>query len=94
MTKDNKSLDQVYNIAINDTTSLNELYNMIAEILASRIDGLVIKEPIYRDFQEGDIRHSQGDVNKASKLLGYSPTHLIQEGLTETIEWFIKKQNI
>ena len=46
--------------------------------------------PRYREFREGDVRHSQADISKARKLLGYAPTHRIGEGLKEAMGWYIR----
>ena len=93
-TVDNEeALDQVYNVALNDRTSLNELYRMIRERLVERVPGLELKDPIYRDFRAGDVRHSQANIRKAEKLLQYSPSHRISEGLDEAMDWYVKKVN-
>jgi UDP-N-acetylglucosamine/UDP-N-acetylgalactosamine 4-epimerase len=89
MAENDEATDQVYNVALNDRTSLNQLYQMIEERLAERVDGLVKKEPIYRDFRAGDVLHSQADISKAQKLLGYEPTHRIAEGLEEAMDWYV-----
>ena len=70
MTNDDDATDQIYNIALNDKTSLNELHKMIEKSLLQRVQDLEKKEPIYRDFRPGDVRHSQANIDKAEKLLG------------------------
>ena len=47
--------------------------------------------PIYEDFRPGDIRHSHASIAKAQRLLGYAPTHPLEVGLKETIDWFRKQ---
>ena len=89
MTDNDDATDQIYNIALNDKTSLNELYQMIEGSLLQRVQGLEKKEPIYRDFRPGDVRHSQASIDKAKKLLGYQPKFRLYEGLDEAIEWYI-----
>ena len=89
LTENNEATDQVYNVALNDRTSLNELYRMIEESLIKNIQGLEKKEPIYRDFRPGDVRHSQASIDKAKKLLEYQPQFRIAEGLNEAIGWYI-----
>jgi len=89
-TENNKAIDQVYNVAINDRTSLNELYQMIEKRLIQRIRGLEKKIPIYGDFRVGDVRHSQANIDKAKTLLDYQPSYIISEGLDETMDWYIK----
>jgi len=89
-TTNEQATDQVYNVALNDRTSLNQLYQMIEERLIDRIDGLEKKEPIYRDFRAGDVRHSQADINKAQSLINYQPSHNIAEGLNEAMDWYVE----
>jgi len=84
-----EATNQIYNTALNDRTSLNQLYEMIEERLIKRIDGLQQKKPIYRDFRAGDVRHSQAEISKAENLLGYAPSHNISLGLDEAMEWYV-----
>ena len=91
-TSDNaESTDQVYNVALSDRTSLNQLYQMLEERLIERTEGLIKKEPIYRDFRAGDVRHSLADINKAQQLLSYQPSHQISEGLDEAMDWYVSE---
>jgi UDP-N-acetylglucosamine 4-epimerase len=92
-TDDDEALDQVYNVALNDRTSLNQLYQMIEERLRQRISKLKKKEPIYRDFRSGDVRHSQANISKAEKLLDYQPAYRISKGLDEAMDWYVKNLN-
>lgn len=85
-----EAIDQVYNVALNDRTSLNQLYHMIEDRLVDRVSGLSKKEPTYRDFRAGDVRHSQADISKAQQLLGYQPSHKISEGLDEAMDWYVE----
>lgn len=89
MSSNEESINQVYNVALNDRTSLNELYKMIQDKLAERVQGLKKKEPIYRDFRPGDVRHSQASIEKAKKLLNYKPKYKISDGLDEALSWYI-----
>ena len=88
-TTDSNSTDQVYNVAVNDQTDLNQLYQMIEEKLINRVENLTKKDPIYRDFRAGDVRHSLADISKAKSLLGYDPDYKINEGLNESMDWYI-----
>ncbi|ALE52212.1 MAG: Vi polysaccharide biosynthesis UDP-N-acetylglucosaminuronic acid C-4 epimerase TviC [Candidatus Ruthia sp.] len=88
-TDNNKATDQVYNVALNDRISLNKLYQMIEERLIQRIEGLKNKEPIYRDFRAGDVRHSQANIDKAQALLDYQPKYMISEGMDEAMDWYV-----
>jgi len=89
MTENSEATNQVYNVALNDRTSLNQLYRMIEDSLIKNVKGLENKEPIYRDFRPGDVRHSQASIDKAKALLEYEPQFRITEGLNETIGWYI-----
>ena len=88
-TDNDEAADQIYNVALNDRTSLNQLYQMIEERLMQRVQGLKKKEPIYRDFRAGDVRHSQADIDKAQILVNYQPTHKIDKGLDEAMDWYV-----
>ena len=88
-TQNDKAIDQVYNVALNDKTSLNELHNMIQKMLIERVGGLKMKNPIYRDFRAGDVRHSQASIDKAKKLLDYQPNYKIIDGMEKVIDWYI-----
>ena len=90
MADNDEAIDQVYNVALNDRTSLNQLYQMIEGRLIQRVDGLTKKEPTYRDFRAGDVLHSQADIGKAQRLLGYKPSHKIAEGLDEAMDWYVE----
>jgi UDP-N-acetylglucosamine/UDP-N-acetylgalactosamine 4-epimerase len=84
-----EATDQVYNVALNDRTSLNKLYQMIEERLIQRTGGLEKKEPIYQDFRAGDVRHSQANIDKAQTLLDYQPKYMISEGMDEAMDWYV-----
>ena len=89
-TENKEASNQVYNVAVNHRTSLNELFYFIQEKLIARVPGLSEVQPVYRDFRAGDVRHSQADISKAQTLLGYQPTHVIDEGLEEAMDWYVK----
>jgi UDP-N-acetylglucosamine/UDP-N-acetylgalactosamine 4-epimerase len=89
MADNDEATDQVYNVAINARTSLDQLYQMIEERLIERITNLSKKSPVYQDFRAGDVRHSQADISKAINLLGYNPTHVITEGLDVAMDWYV-----
>ena len=81
--------NQVYNVALNDQTSLTELFNSIRKELIARKPELVIPDPQYRDFRAGDVRHSRADITKAQTLLGYEPKYKIDEGMALSMDWYI-----
>jgi len=90
-TDNDEATDQVYNVALNDRTSLNKLYQMIEERLIQKVRGLEKKEPIYQDFRVGDVRHSQANIDKAQALLGYQPKYSVSEAMDETIDWYVNR---
>lgn len=83
-----EAVNQVYNVAVNARTDLNELFALLRDGLAVRHPDLKDEKPIYRDFRAGDVMHSQADIGKAGRLLGYQPTHTIVLGLDEALEWY------
>ena len=89
LTNNNSALDQVYNVALNDSTSLNDLFQMIMDRLIVRFPEIAQTKPIYRDFLVGDVRHSRADISKAKQLLGYDPSHRIDAGLDEAMDWYV-----
>lgn len=89
MTDNPEAIDQVYNVALNDQTSLNELFNTLRRLIQDRMPDIDIPDPVYRDFRAGDVRHSRADISKAEKLLGYAPAYRIGEGLERSMDWYI-----
>lgn len=83
-----EAINQVYNVALNDRTSLNQLYKMIEKRLIQKNINLKEKIPLYREFRAGDVRHSQANIDKARILLGYNPEYKISEGLDEAMQWY------
>jgi len=88
LVKDKSALNEVYNVAHGERTTLNQLFKMLrdkASVFDARI-GLI--EPEYGPFRAGDIPHSLASVVKAEKKLGYNPTHTVDQGLSEAVEWY------
>ncbi|EJL4288922.1 Vi polysaccharide biosynthesis UDP-N-acetylglucosaminuronic acid C-4 epimerase TviC, partial [Escherichia coli] len=71
---DASARDQVYNVAVGDRTTLNQLFNVLKNTLKNN-NVIYEKKPVYKDFRAGDVRHSQANIDKAKRLLGYVPTH-------------------
>jgi len=83
-----EALNQVYNVAHGERTTLNQLFSSIRE-LSGKFDKEILSiEPVYGYARAGDIPHSQASIGKAKKLLGYSPTLNVMEGLEEAVKWF------
>lgn len=82
-------LNQVYNIAMGEQVSLNDLYGVIQHELKAHLPHFNNAAPQYRDFRAGDIRHSVADITKARKALGYHPVYGVGEGLKESMRWYV-----
>lgn len=82
------AINEVYNIAVGESISLNDLYFQLSSNLSRHLPQLKIPKPIYRDFRNGDVRHSLANIDKACLRLGYSPTHRVNDGLSEAIDWY------
>ena len=87
-TEEAKSLNQIYNVALGDRTTLNELFNLIVSNLSEYGVSQDVK-PVYGDFRPGDVRHSQADISKAKDLLEYYPNIRISEGIERSVPWFV-----
>ena len=88
MTEKTSATNQVYNIALGERTTLNQLFKFLQQGLRRRLPDLPVQQPVFRDFRPGDVRHSLADIAKARRLLGYAPTHRIGPGLELAIEWY------
>lgn len=86
------ALNQVYNMAVGDRTTLNDLFRLIRDTLVPYGVASDI-QPTYRDFRAGDVRHSLADVGKAQALLGYEPSHRLAEGVAVAMPWYVERQN-
>jgi UDP-N-acetylglucosamine 4-epimerase len=85
-----EAANRVYNVALNERTSLNELHAMMVDLLSAQFPHVATHQPQYVDFRVGDVRHSQADISKAERLLGYAPTHRIGEGLQQAMQWYVQ----
>ncbi|MBS5978849.1 MAG: Vi polysaccharide biosynthesis UDP-N-acetylglucosaminuronic acid C-4 epimerase TviC [Dysgonomonas mossii] len=85
--------DQVYNVAVGDRTTLNQLFNALKDTLKNN-NVIYEKNPVYQDFRAGDVRHSQANIDKAKRLLGYVPTHDILDGIRESMPWYISTLDV
>jgi len=88
-TQNEDALNQAYNIAVGDRTTLNDLYRAIHDGLRRRNPALPEQKPTYREFRVGDVRHSLANVDKARRLLGYAPTHTMPQGLELALDWYV-----
>lgn len=94
-----ESWGEVFNIALGDRTTLNELYGFIRDLgrdwgrSAGKV-GVAEQKPVYKEFRAGDVRHSLADVSKAKQLLGYDPKIRVKDGLKRTFDWFIQHERL
>lgn len=86
-TKDAR-IDGIYNVAVSDRTSLNDLFEMIRSLLVPHHSHLQAFSAVHGPLRKGDIAHSHADITRAREGFGYSPTHRIQEGLAESMKWY------
>jgi UDP-N-acetylglucosamine 4-epimerase len=89
------ALNQVYNIALGERTTLNELFHYLRDtlqtiVISSEARQSITPSPTYRNFRDGDVRHSQADISKAQRLMSYSPTHTIKHGIELAMPWYIR----
>jgi UDP-N-acetylglucosamine 4-epimerase len=82
------ALNTVYNTAVGDRTTLNELVSYLKEFLAEIDPAIADIQVLYGPNRAGDIPHSLASIDKAQKLLGYNPTHKIREGIKEAVQWY------
>ncbi|MDC5822046.1 NAD-dependent epimerase/dehydratase family protein [Vibrio europaeus] len=80
--------NEVYNVAVGDRTTLNKLFSSLQTALAEN-ESIYGKEPKYRDFRAGDVRHSLADISKAQQLLGYVPEYRILDGISKAMPWYV-----
>ncbi len=85
-----EAVNQVYNIAVGERTTLNQLYHLLKNGLQRRDPSLPEPRPVYQDFRRGDVRHSLADIGKARQLLGYAPALGVEEGLNLALEWYCR----
>jgi UDP-N-acetylglucosamine 4-epimerase len=83
-----EAVNQVYNVAVGERTTLNELFALLQQALRRRDSTLPPQQPVYRDFRAGDVRHSLADIAKAGSRLGYTPAQRIADGLELAMDWY------
>ena len=82
------SHNEVYNVAVGDRTTLNDLFAALKESLGE-LQIHYAKEPVFTEFRAGDVRHSQADISKAREKIGYEPTHRIRAGIDTAMPWYV-----
>ena len=91
---DPAAVNQVYNVAVDDRTSLNSLFQLLRDAIAVHVPAAAAVTPVRRDFRPGDVRHSQADIGKARRLLGYAPTHRLVDGIHAAMPWYLARHGI
>jgi UDP-N-acetylglucosamine 4-epimerase len=89
-TLDPAAVNQVYNVAVGGRTTLNDLIVSLRKSLQTLKPGLEIPTAQYGAFRAGDVRHSQADISKAARLLGFAPTHTLGQGLDVAMPWYVQ----
>ena len=89
-TQNKEALNQVYNTAVGDRTTLVELLNYLKEYLAEYDPKIADIEIKHGPNRIGDIPHSLASIEKAKRLLGYQPSHSIQQGIKQAVSWYYK----
>ena len=84
------ALNQVYNVAYGERTTLNELFEALRSQFGKFDPAITTLKPIYGPNRPGDIPHSLAGIEKARRLLGYNPEFSVGEGLRLAAEWYFK----
>ena len=88
-TTDTDAVNQVYNVAFGQRTTLNDLFALIQERVARTVSHAENRKPQYRAFRDGDVRHSLADISRAKTLLGYAPEFSVKDGLDKAARWYM-----
>ncbi|HQT43617.1 MAG TPA: SDR family oxidoreductase [Halothiobacillus sp.] len=88
-TSNPEAINQVYNVAYGEQTSLNTLHKLLTQEISALDASVIPKSPIYRDFRKGDVRHSLADIGKARRLLRYHPEFSVRDGLHIAMKWYV-----
>ncbi len=87
-TTDPDAVNQVYNVAFGDRTTLNELAIWLREALSAYDPKIAAVEIAHGPYRQGDIPHSLASIEKGKQLLGYDPQFNLKEGLKEACKWY------
>lgn len=82
------AVNQVYNTAFGERTTLNQLVNYLKEYLSEFDPKIADVEILHGPNRQGDIPHSLACIDKARKLLGYIPEYSMRDGLKEAVKWY------
>ncbi len=90
LTQNKSAINQIYNVACGEATSLNSLFTMLRDEMGLLDQGVKAIEPIYEKIRVGDIPHSLASIEKAKQLLHYAPEISVEEGIKRTVAWYVK----
>jgi UDP-N-acetylglucosamine 4-epimerase len=93
LTENEEAMGEVFNVACGARTSLNRLFTLMQQALAPFVPDVAGVRPVNREFRPGDIRHSEADIGKARKLLGYAPDVHVGDGLARTACWYAQRRH-
>jgi UDP-N-acetylglucosamine/UDP-N-acetylgalactosamine 4-epimerase len=89
LTEEPAALNQIYNVAVGQRTTLVELHGLIAQALKTCVPALEVAPSQHGAQRAGDVRHSLADIGKAARLLGYGPSHDVRAGLEQAAPWYV-----
>jgi UDP-N-acetylglucosamine 4-epimerase len=87
-TANSRAVNQIYNIAVGQRTTLNELFAQLQTALRKSDSSLPKQKPVYQEFRAGDVHHSLANIDKARELLGYEPEFDLARGLGMALDWY------
>lgn len=87
-TENSEAVNQIYNTAFGDRTTLNQLVGYLREFLGEKDPAIKAIEPTHGPNRAGDIPHSLASIDKARRLLGYDPKYSMRDGLREAVDWY------
>jgi UDP-N-acetylglucosamine/UDP-N-acetyl-alpha-D-glucosaminouronate 4-epimerase len=90
-TLDEAALNQAFNIAVGQQTSLTDLLSTLRFVLGKLGREVTYQDPVHAPCRAGDIQHSVADISKARSLLGYEPQYDLIRGLTDALPWFVEQ---
>ena len=90
LSSNREAVNGVYNVAVGERTTLNGLFAVCQELLSPRFSHVAGLRAEHREFRAGDVRHSHADISKATRLLGYAPSHRVREGLIVAMDWYVE----
>jgi UDP-N-acetylglucosamine 4-epimerase len=92
--EDASATGESYNVACAESVSLNQLFHMMRDRLALRDPQFSAAVPQYDPFRPGDIRFSCASIEKARRMLSFSPTHDVAQGLAEALDWYVERARV